>query len=36
VIAGSPEAVAKSAKSYTGKWLARILQFSENSQNGNP
>jgi excinuclease ABC subunit A len=36
VIAGSPEKVAKSAKSYTGKWLARILQFSENSQNGNP
>lgn len=32
VVAGSPETVAKSAKSYTGKWLARILQFSENSQ----
>jgi excinuclease ABC subunit A len=32
VVTGSPETVAKSAKSYTGKWLARILQFSENSQ----
>jgi excinuclease ABC subunit A len=36
VIAGSPEAVAKSPKSYTGRWLSRILHFSENSQsNGN-
>ncbi len=25
VVAGTPEAVAKCAKSYTGKWLARIL-----------
>ena len=32
VVAGSPETVAKCSKSYTGKWLARILQFSENSQ----
>jgi excinuclease ABC subunit A len=32
VVAGPPETVAKCAKSYTGKWLARILQFSENSQ----
>ena len=31
VIAGPPEAVAKCSKSYTGKWLSRILK-SENSQ----
>ncbi|HEY6970458.1 MAG TPA: excinuclease ABC subunit UvrA [Candidatus Angelobacter sp.] len=31
VVAGPPEAVAKCTKSYTGKWLSRILQFSENS-----
>jgi len=31
VVAGPPETVAKCAKSYTGKWLSRILQFSENS-----
>ena len=32
VVAGSPEAVAETANSYTGKWLGRILQFRENSQ----
>jgi len=32
VVAGPPETVAKNPKSYTGKWLSSILQFSENSQ----
>src|SRR5205807_8890265 len=32
VVTGTPEAVAKCAKSYTGKWLGRILNSSENSQ----
>ncbi|HXZ80779.1 MAG TPA: excinuclease ABC subunit UvrA [Terriglobales bacterium] len=32
VATGTPEAIAKSAKSYTGKWLARIL--SNGSSNG--
>src|SRR5436309_56871 len=32
VVTGPPEAVARTAKSYTGKWLSRILQFSENSR----
>ena len=32
VIAGPPEAVAKCAKSYTGKWLTRILQSNNNSE----
>ena len=31
VVSGPPEAVVKSAASYTGKWLARILQSSESS-----
>ncbi len=31
VVAGPPETVAKCAKSYTGKWLSRILE-----SNGNP
>ncbi len=31
VVAGAPEAVAKSPKSYTGKWLSRILQSSFDS-----
>ena len=30
VIAGPPEVIAKSPKSYTGKWLARILQANGN------
>ncbi|HXB19793.1 MAG TPA: hypothetical protein VNV88_00355, partial [Candidatus Solibacter sp.] len=32
VVTGTPEAVAKCTKSYTGKWLGRILNSSENSQ----
>jgi len=32
VVAGPPETVAKNPKSYTGKWLSSILQFSESSQ----
>ena len=32
VAAGTPEALAKSAKSYTGKWLARILTSNGNSR----
>jgi excinuclease ABC subunit A len=32
VVTGSPEAVVKNSKSYTGKWLASILQCSENPQ----
>jgi excinuclease ABC subunit A len=32
VAVGPPEAVAKSAKSYTGKWLARILSSNGNSR----
>ena len=31
VAAGPPEAIADSAKSYTGQWLARILPVSEDS-----
>jgi excinuclease ABC subunit A len=34
VISGTPEAVAKSTKSYTGKWLARILS-NGNVRSGN-
>ncbi|HET6840778.1 MAG TPA: excinuclease ABC subunit UvrA [Candidatus Angelobacter sp.] len=30
VVAGTPETVAKNKKSYTGKWLARILQSNDN------
>src|SRR5579859_111859 len=30
VVAGPPETVAKNKKSYTGKWLARILQNNDN------
>jgi excinuclease ABC subunit A len=30
VVSGPPEAVAKNKKSYTGKWLARILQSNDN------
>ena len=32
VIAGTPEAVARSKKSHTGQWLARILSKNGNSQ----
>ena len=32
VAAGPPEAVARSAKSYTGKWLSRILTSNGNSR----
>ncbi len=32
VVAGTPETVAKAKKSYTGKWLARILQSNGNSR----
>jgi excinuclease ABC subunit A len=32
VVSGTPEAVAKCSKSYTGKWLGRILYSSKNSQ----
>jgi excinuclease ABC subunit A len=35
LVAGPPEVVAKCAKSYTGKWLARILQ-NVTPPNGNP
>ncbi len=34
VVAGTPETVAKSQKSYTGKWLARILQNENSGSNG--
>ncbi len=34
VVAGSPEIVAKSAKSHTGKWLARILKSENSGSNG--
>ena len=34
VVAGTPETVAKSAKSYTGKWLARILKNQNSGSNG--
>ncbi len=34
VVAGSPETVAKSAKSHTGKWLARILKSENSESNG--
>ncbi len=34
VVAGAPETVAKSAKSYTGKWLARILKNENSESNG--
>jgi excinuclease ABC subunit A len=34
VVSGPPEAVAKCAKSYTGKWLARILQSENSHANG--
>jgi excinuclease ABC subunit A len=32
VVVGTPETVAKSAKSYTGKWLGRILSSNGNSR----
>ncbi len=32
VVAGTPEAVAKTSGSYTGKWLARILKSNGNSR----
>jgi excinuclease ABC subunit A len=32
VAVGTPEAIAKNAKSYTGKWLARILPVNGNSR----
>jgi excinuclease ABC subunit A len=34
VVAGSPETVAKCAKSHTGKWLARILKNENSASNG--
>ncbi len=34
VVAGSPETVAKSTKSHTGKWLARILKDENSESNG--
>jgi len=34
VVAGPPETVAKSAKSHTGKWLARILKSENSGSNG--
>ncbi|HSK46265.1 MAG TPA: excinuclease ABC subunit UvrA [Candidatus Binatia bacterium] len=34
VVAGTPETVAKSAKSHTGKWLARILKSENSESNG--
>ncbi|HZD95326.1 MAG TPA: excinuclease ABC subunit UvrA [Candidatus Sulfotelmatobacter sp.] len=34
VVAGTPEVVAKCAKSYTGKWLARILKNENSGSNG--
>jgi len=34
VVNGPPEAVAKCTKSYTGKWLARILQSENSHANG--
>jgi excinuclease ABC subunit A len=34
VVAGSPEVVAKCAKSHTGKWLARILKNENSGSNG--
>jgi len=36
VAAGPPEAIARSAKSYTGKWLARILPENGNSRSPSP
>jgi excinuclease ABC subunit A len=36
VVVGSPETVAKSTKSHTGKWLARILKNENSVSNGNP
>jgi excinuclease ABC subunit A len=36
VVAGPPETVAKSAKSHTGKWLARILKNENSGSNGHP
>jgi len=32
VATGTPEAVARQAKSYTGKWLARVLHGSSNGR----
>ena len=32
VAVGTPEAVAKNSKSYTGQWLARILPLNGNSE----
>ena len=34
VVAGTPEVVAKCAKSHTGKWLARILKSENSGSNG--
>jgi excinuclease ABC subunit A len=34
VVAGPPEAVVKCNRSYTGKWLARILQNENSHSNG--
>ncbi|HLK06443.1 MAG TPA: excinuclease ABC subunit UvrA [Candidatus Angelobacter sp.] len=34
VVAGTPETVAKSAKSHTGKWLSRILKSENSGSNG--
>ena len=34
VVTGTPETVAKSKKSYTGKWLARVLKGDGPETNG--
>ncbi len=36
VAAGTPEAIARHARSYTGRWLARILQGNGNSRSQAP
>jgi excinuclease ABC subunit A len=36
VAAGSPEAIARNQKSYTGKWLARILPENGNARSESP
>ncbi len=36
VATGTPEAIARNAKSYTGKWLARILPLNGNSRSRSP
>ena len=36
VAAGCPEAIARNQKSYTGKWLARILPVNDDSHSESP